>query len=1112
MPRSKMKYASDSIKQTKTNKHINEIQKINEFTENINGFTQKKLRTTNFKELIEFSQIKLDDFDKNNFNIKLFCKLIKEFFTFDNISNEEFRKKGLFWIEGFFGKKLLLGQKLEEINLAWDENKKEFLTKNSFFKKEDVFSEEIQEILKKMEEILAEEMKQNEVINEIVIGFRDFSIFNEGLGQIKQDSMNNLTGLLRILRNNSTEGQYSSKEDIRMLAKIQLYFLRNEFDKLERQSQSLLTTHKTFFVVVRESYEELILLIEILGKKIKILKSQLQFSENQINLILLPFTFAHSANFQVLGTSTNTLKKLEKKINSFKKKLKKVKINSSFFQILKHQERSEIKNQLRSLESEHFQVFSQVKLIHDFPRLELDLCGLDNLIFAFSKEEKPLSRDFDMEFFSKTSRIQLFLELLKQQPTPIKIITAFKDSLETKLSILFSSMEALKLRVKEKQREEFQKMGSLKQEAEDLSNKVQLFLEKNHLNAEEKSALKSDLKTLIEKFDTLSKWQDITEYALSQIYSMKTQMQKDLQNMSYFEEMINFVCSQITFPAMKSMLMGLRMGSKINLLKPFLRKIENYYISLIEVPSLFKPMKDLLARVKNLMPCLGHFQKTFEEFTEKFMSFSNDYETLKEEIWGLKDKFLTKIGNLCENKDDKAFFKTSAEDFMLSMKKHYENLTPENIHYLQNESKHILREIESRIDFFYSNKENLNNMAISYNLQVRLKNTIESFFRIINKLKLTYNSKTLQDKNPLFMETEEILHRCEGLVNSLLKISVVTSKIMEAFEQNKKNVDTKERFQLLKSFLHELRQEKVGLIQEKTIIQDEQIGSLYIFLLDDIAKLQRFFEKLVPDIEKYLNFKQFFQGNKKTSVKDQNFLMNLKNFLTFNKEINNNPVTHKLNLFQESSSINDLIQETYYFWYEEILKFFVGFDVEWLNKLYIILNILNKNPLKPLIEESEKFVSDYLEKKQKIKENNSKEHVELWLFFKERVYYFNEKYKNLQLSIFSLETLNKMEVLNNIFFEDLKLLKCEFEETPSFTGWADSFEWLAKVIEAGERVVPCASKATYIIWKKALAKLYLLRLEEYVETTDMIKTQENLVRGGIEIIKDYFFSIKKKIM
>ena len=400
-------------------------------------------------------------------------------------------------------------------------------------------------------------------------------------------------------------------------------------------------------------------------------------------------------------------------------------------------------------------------------------------------------------------------------------------------------------------------------------------------------------------------------------------------------------------------------------------------------------------------------------------------------------------------------------------------------------------------------------MAISYNRQMKLKDNIALFFRIINKLKLTYSSKTLQDKSPLFMETEEILHKCETLVESLLKISIITKTIIEAFELNRKNLDPKERFQRFKTFLHELREGKIGLLEEKPLIYDEQISSLYIYLLDDIGKMQRFLEKLVPDIEKYLYFKHFFRGNRKTSIKDQGFLLNLKGFLTFNREINNNPITHKMKLFQEISSITEIIQETYYFWYDEIMAFFMDFDIDWLYNLYIILNILNKNPLRALIQETQAFVVNFLKRKEA---STAKEKLELGLFFQENLLTFHVKYRNLQLSIFSLETLYKMEVLNNIFFEDLKLIREEFQETENFSGWAEGFAMVYKVIEAGEKVIFNNEKPSYIIWKRGLAKLSLLRLEEYLETTRMEDIQEKFIKGSIEIIKGYFFSVKKNIL
>jgi len=205
-----------------------------------------------------------------------------------------------------------------------------------------------------------------------------------------------------------------------------------------------------------------------------------------------------------------------------------------------------------------------------------------------------------------------------------------------------------------------------------------------------------------------------------------------------------------------------------------------------------------------------------------------------------------------------------------------------------------------------------------------------------------------------------------------------------------------------------------------------------------------------------------------------------------------------------------LIQENISLWYEEILFFFTQFDLKWLEKLYICLNILDKNPLQDIILETNKFAEEFIEKMRR-KPSTKKDLLSLGLLLKERISYFNEKYQNLQLSMFSLENLNKLEV-QTIDFVDLDLLKKDVKKTPCFFIWAKCFELGSKTLEAGERVVVIEEKKSFIIWKRVLAKMRLMKLEEFGESGEVKGVQESFVNGLIEMVKKYFFSIKKKIL
>jgi len=824
-------------------------------------------------------------------SLSLFPQILKDFFNKQSLFGENLKKLGIFWIENLMIKRLELKQSFEGIWYSWDNNKKNFLSKMGIGENE-VVTEEFKGIIQTFETLLNQEVRTAEMIIGLSLISKEFAenIQRNSLEKSneKNDFITILVKLLEILKTNDDifyeKNSINNAFFIRKKAEEMLCYFAKDLEEFNENFKEITNKHKSL------CYHELLNLLEILPKKLKILKSLLKSLETQCNLILLPYKKAFTANESIVIFSDKSMKTLENKILKFEARIKSIKVHSSFFNPLKHKLKTQLISSKKTLEIETFRISSQIKLIYDFPRIETDLEAL-KAIFSneIQQEKNTFTKEFRVEFLTKTSKIRLFLELLKFQPKPLKIIVSFTNFLETHMLILSQNYKGINDHLKERQREELQKIDSLRKEAEFLSQTVQSYLEKNLLTSEEKNALKGNLRALISKFDTLSKWPEITDYSLGQISSLKTQLEKDSLNITYFEETLNIVGFQIAFSALKPLLNSLKLSSKINLLKPFLKKLEIYHSLLSQIPSIYRPVKEIILRIAAILPCLSHFQKVYEEFVEKFVTFSKDYEELKEEILSFREIFLSKLASLSVNKEDQTFFLSCGEEFLISLKKHYESLTPQNINYVNNESKHMLLEIKSRINFFYCSKENLHNMANSTNRQLRLKSTIVLFQRILGKLKLTYDNKTLEEKNTIFLESEEILFKCQKLVESLLKISEIAGNIIEkGIDQKKKNLVVKERFKCLKEFLKDLKEGKKTLVLESKSITDGQIESIYISLLDDMAKLEEFLEKLVPDIERFFYFKEFFEKNKAIFVRDQNFLWILKGFLKFQKDVNNN--------------------------------------------------------------------------------------------------------------------------------------------------------------------------------------------------------------------------------
>lgn len=1099
-------------------------------------------KSTNYKKIIEKKDFPLNNrdiifvnIDQSNSTIKaegrgsdmeFFIQKLKFLFAKSTINSlKDFKKIALQFIDRFMSKKIEVFNLIQENENVWNTQKEAFLIKSSQITKPQVSCGELKPFFNLLENSNSKGVSLLEQNNDLLM-VTNMLAKEYQTSYEKSNYQQKLINFINLLKKeDEIIGKFAGKlekEDDNMqnirknIVDILIYFKR-ELKEISQDLEIKIENRKKFFMVIKDSYDQLVNLIEKYGKKLVFLENCFKNAESQANLIFLPFNVKLKENQDLIMDSHNQLKKLEEKTSKLKKKIKNLRFFSVFFQNLKLNLREEMKLSLEQLETGIACVHSQVKLIFEFPRYENLVKGLNNSLFQQRERKIELTSSKTIDFYKKMNELQLFYCLLESQPNPLLRIGSFCDYLQSSILILNKNFIGMKNQLKVLQMDELQKIGSLRKEAEQLSLQVQSQIEKNLLGSDQKLILKKNLKSLLGKFETLAKWPGITEYILENIFTLKSQLEKDLENLNCFDELSQSVSLQISFSALKPLLNSLKLSTKINLLKPFLKKLEHYCNTLSQIPTIHRTIKELLARITEILPCLRFFHSTFEEYNEKFTTFSSDYETLKEEIWGLKEQFLAKIVSLTLKKDDKAFFINCGEEFLVSLKKHYESLTPENIIYLHNESKHILLEIESRINFFYCNKENLQNMAISFNRQEKLKNTMIHYFRILDKLKLTTSTRTLSQEKLEFNETEEILQKCKENVEHLLKISSICNIILEkGFAPNSKSMKVRERFHLLKEFLKDVKEGKRDVMDNMNHVHDEQINSLFISLLDDIIKLETYIEKLLPDIDKFLYFKEFFGEAKTTFTRDKSFLLNLRNFLNFYKDLNHNPNTHKVQLFHEVSSINSLIQETYTLWYEGMMQFFYKFDRKWLEKLYICLNILNKNPLDQLILETNRFVKDFTEKKLIVELKNSELNGvnlnSLGLFVKERVSYFNEKYHNLQLSVFSLENLNKMDNVNNIFFADLELIKEEFKATPSFYLWSKSFEIVCKVLEAGERVLQNPEKKTYIIWKRAIAKLYLFNLEKYSESEEIDEIQKNFLKLAIDLIYNFFFVIKNKIL
>lgn len=126
------------------------------------------------------------------------------------------------------------------------------------------------------------------------------------------------------------------------------------------------------------------------------------------------------------------------------------------------------------------------------------------------------------------------------------------------------------------------------------------------------------------------------------------------------------------------------------------QNFESYLNSFANFPKLMRYVKQILAKISAILPCLIVFQQTYEHFFAKFSNISDQYHNLKADLNTYGELLTQQINVSLDNsaREERVFFIQCGEFFMVAVKQYFQNVIPESLDHIINETNHLQREIE----------------------------------------------------------------------------------------------------------------------------------------------------------------------------------------------------------------------------------------------------------------------------------------------------------------------------------------------------------------------------------------------------------------------------------
>jgi len=493
-----------------------------------------------------------------------------------------------------------------------------------------------------------------------------------------------------------------------------------------------------------------------------------------------------------------------------------------------------------------------------------------------------------------------------------------------------------------------------------------------------------------------------------------TQLEQEIDKLETFEALKEKGKEKVDNNGIRNVILSLTYEKKSSDLENLIKNLEKFLKISSYIVKINSSIQAVLSRINDILDLLRVFEEVYTMFFLKFLNISDNYEDVKKVVWTYKEvlieKLISKIGR-SNKKEDKQFFLQCAEFFFLNTKNFFQTLVPENIEHIFAQTNQLQREVKGKIDNFYENRENMNVMAVGYTRQLNIIKICDQFLKILERLDQGDLNTVLKIK-----KTKESLIELKVIIDVLLKPCEVASLFEDFLDDlvKNKNLNLDLRIDKLKEMIKDLNEKlKVLEQEERKGIKDKKISGIYVYIKDDIRKVNDYITILMPDIEEYAKFQYMVEKNKFKIILDDNVMQQISKLYDFKERIDKTTGANQKLIFHDQSKINHFIQEYYLYWYEHIHYFLKSFDFEAIAKILQCYNAANQRNLQKIMDDYvklfEKLASKYVDNKNlliteckdvrrsiNLIKNNVNE-VDLAIFILSNIKIDEKKYRNLNV-------------------------------------------------------------------------------------------------------------------
>lgn len=784
------------------------------------------------------------------------------------------------------------------------------------------------------------------------------------------------------------------------------------FKKIAQQNLLQTTKDQCFQRSLNDNCLHLMELGTISTKKVNNLILLKKSTCDRVSSILLPFYENIEKNIIVLNNAEQIFSKIFLKIQKNKKKIKFLRESfpNNFFLPLREKHCLVLLEELQTLAKEIRQEIDLIPFFRDFPNYELEIIKIEEICRQYqdefrTNEGKEQTHDKVIFLAGKLHNLRLFLKQLQEKDcTKNSLLMILESSLQTQLNSSYKLYDYLLKILNSAHSSELQKIKVIERNVNRIIDSLFHYYESLELPSN--FVIEDKLIEMIafkREIDNLSHLQDLPDIYHDICLIKGLQLEQEIEKLTVFEDLKLNGREKISNNRIRNTILSVKYDKKSLELETLISQLDKYTNIMKYVSRLHPKTQNLLERICEVVVILKVFDEIYNMFFLKFLTVSTNYDEIKYLVSSYHESLIRKLeisldkAGLQRNVD-RQFFLQCAEFFFINTKNFFQSVIPESIEHIFNQTNHLLREIRGKIDNFYENRENLRVMAVGYTRQLNIIKVIDQFLKVIDKLR---DSK--EEDSQRILETKEHLSNLKEIVEALVKPCHVASLFDEFLDDLKKNKSLRldQKIEKTKEMLQNLN-EKLQILEkeEKKGIKDEKIASLYLYVKDDIKKVNGYISKLLPNVEEFAFFSNLMELNRLELVLEEKSIENFEKLHIFNKKIENLTDANEPLIFNDRNKINNFIQEYYFHWYGIIQSFLSLFDFEALPKIINCFKSCKETSLQKILSEITLFY-DKLEVDSLNKKLNNKEIIDL----KHKLSSFKNILQEIDLSFFTLSHL-----------------------------------------------------------------------------------------------------------